>query len=173
MFFVCFFDPSEVRDRKLIFMVHSASKRSMKCWHSLIAVSSLLFSQSWFFLALAHTVSCCAQAVRPVRGHLRQIEIRHWIHIALSLWQLQSSSIMLGKLSLPSPCSPCSPRPLNQCWTKLNLFLCVIILICPNKLGVFRKRANNRFLKIDIKRLKWSNNAVELFNLPNYFSPWL
>ena len=45
MFFVYFFDPSEVRDRELILMVHSGSKRSMKCWHSLIAASSF-FSQS-------------------------------------------------------------------------------------------------------------------------------
>ena len=49
LFFVCFFDPSEVRDRELILMVHSGSKRSMKCWHSLIAASSFIFSQSWYF----------------------------------------------------------------------------------------------------------------------------
>ena len=58
MFLVCFFDPSEVRDRKLIFMVHSASKRSMKCWQSLIAASSF-FLRADDLRTCAHCFMLC------------------------------------------------------------------------------------------------------------------
>ena len=48
----CFFDPSEAKDWELILMVHSASKRSMKFWHSLIATS--------FFFLRADDLRTCA-----------------------------------------------------------------------------------------------------------------
>ena len=54
-----FFDPREAKDRELILMVHSASKTSMKFWHSLIA-ASLFFLRADDLRTCAHCFMLCS-----------------------------------------------------------------------------------------------------------------
>ena len=132
MSFVCFFDPSKVRDRELILMVHSASKRSMKCCgrHSFITASSFFYFRKADILSTCFMLclNCKASEAGTFTSN-RDSSLNPHSSFTVTATIIVNNVGKVITFHLPSTCSP---RPLNQCWTKLNLFLCVIILNCPN-----------------------------------------
>ena len=119
MFFVCFFDPSEVRDRKLILMVYSASKRSMKSWPA-FSYHSLIF----FYFLKADILSTCFMLCPSCKASEagtfpsnRDSSLNPHSSFTVTATIIVNNVGKVITFHLPSTCSP---RPLNQCWTKLN-----------------------------------------------------